>query len=62
MPKLHRRATIEENGVVNYIECHTEVEREKSGKPLIIIIISWMVDRIKEVNERGFSRVMFAIS
>jgi len=33
-------------------------EREKSGKP----IISGLVDRIKEVNERGFSRVMFVIS
>jgi len=32
--------------------------REKSGEP----IISCIVDRIKEVNERGFSRVMFAIS
>jgi len=31
---------------------------KKSGKP----IISCMVDRIKEVSERGFSRVMFAIS
>jgi len=49
--------TIEENGVVNCVEC-TEVEREKSSKP----IISCMVDRIKAVNERGFSRVMLAIS
>jgi len=31
---------------------------KKSGKP----IISYMVDKIKEVNMRGFSRVMFAIS
>jgi len=55
------KKTIEENGVVNCVECSvdTEVEREKkSGQP----IISCMVDRIKEVNERGFSRVMFAIS
>jgi len=50
--------TIEENAVVNCVECSTEVEREKSGEP----IISCMVDRIKKVNERGFSRVMFAIS
>jgi len=47
-----------ENGVVNCVECSTEVERDKSGEP----IISCMVDRIKEVNERGYSRVMFAIS
>jgi len=51
--------TIEENGVVSCVECSTEVEREKkSGEPNI----SCMVDSIKEVNERGFSRVMFAIS
>jgi len=50
--------TIEENAVVNCVECSTEVEREKSGEPNT----SCMVDRIKEVNERGFSRVMFAIS
>jgi len=31
---------------------------KKSGEP----IISCMVDRIKEMNERGFSRVMFGIS
>jgi len=50
--------TIEENGVVNCVECSTEAEREKkSGEP----IISCMVDRIKEVNERGFSRVMLTI-
>jgi len=54
-----RRETIEETGVVNCVECNTEVERKKkSGEP----IISYMVDIIKEVNERGFSRVMFAIS
>jgi len=47
-----------EIGVVNCVECSTEIEREKSGKP----IISCMVDRIKEVNVKGFSRVMFAIS
>jgi len=46
--------TIEENCV----ECSTDVEREKSDEP----IISCMVDRMKEVNERGFSRLMFAIS
>jgi len=54
--------TIEENGVVSCVEYSTEVERERrrvvTGEP----IISCMVDRIKEVNERGFSRVMFAIS
>jgi len=50
--------TIKENGVVNCVECSTEIEREKSGEPIIICI----VDRIKEVNERGFSRVMFATS
>jgi len=53
--------TIEENGVVNCVECSvdTEAEREKKcGKP----IISCMVDRIKAVNENGFSRVMFAKS
>jgi len=51
--------TIEENGVVNCVECSTEVEREKtSGEP----IISCMVDRIQEVNERGFSRVKFAVN
>jgi len=51
--------TIEENAVVNCVECSTEVEREKkSGEP----IISCMVDRIKEMNERGFRRVMFGIS
>jgi len=51
--------TIEENDVVNCVEYSTEVEIEKkSGEP----IISCMVDRIKEVNERGFSRVVFAIS
>jgi len=49
---------IEENTVVNCVECSTEVEREKSDEP----ILSCMVDRIKELNERGFSRVMFAIS
>jgi len=50
---------IEENGVINCVECSTEVDIEKkSGEP----IISCIVDRIKEVNERGFSRVMFAIS
>jgi len=39
--------TIEDNGVVNCVECSTEVEREKkSGEP----IISSMVDSIKEVN------------
>jgi len=43
--------TIEKNGVVNCAEDTTEVEREKSGEP----IISCMVDRIKEVNKRGFS-------
>jgi len=53
-----RSDTIEENGVVNCVECSTEVEREKSGEP----IISCMVHRIKEANERGFSRVMFVIS
>jgi len=52
-------ATIEENGVVNCVKCCTEVEREKkSGEP----IISCKVDRIKDKNERGFSRVMSAIS
>jgi len=51
--------TIKENGVVNCVECTTEIEREKkSGEP----IISCMVHRIKDVNERGFSRVMFTIS
>jgi len=40
------------------VECSTEVEREKSVKPNI----SYMVDRIKEVNEKGCSRVMLAIS
>jgi len=50
--------TIEENSVVNFVECSTEVEREKkSVKP----IISSMVDSVKEVNERGLSRVIFAI-
>jgi len=49
---------IEENGVVNCVECSTVVEREKSGEP----IISRMIDKIKKVNERGFSRVMFVIS
>jgi len=46
--------TIEKNhGVVNGDESSTEVEREKkSGK---LIMISCMVDRIREVNERGFS-------
>jgi len=45
--------------VVDCVECSTEVEREKkSGEP----IISGMVNRITEVNERGFSRLMFAIS
>jgi len=40
--------------VVNCVECSTEFEREnKSGEP----IISCM-----EVKEKGFSRVMFAIS
>jgi len=57
--------TIEENGVVNCVECSTEVERErererekekkkkkkKSGVP----IINCMVDIIKEVHKRGFS-------
>jgi len=41
--------TIEENGVVNCVECSTEVKREKKSGELII---SCMVDRIKEVNER----------
>jgi len=51
--------SIEENAVVHCVECSTEVEREKkSGDP----IISCMVDKINELNERGFSRVMFAIS
>jgi len=36
--------TIEENTVVNCVECSTEVEREKSDEP----IISCMVDKIKE--------------
>jgi len=36
--------TIMENAVVNYVECSTEVERDKSGEP----IISCVVDRIKE--------------
>jgi len=50
--------TIEENAVVNCVESSTEVKREKkSGEP----INSCLVDRIKEVNERGFCRVMFAI-
>jgi len=45
--------------VVNCVECSTEVNKEKKGgEP----IISCIVDRIKEVNERGFSRVMFGIS
>jgi len=51
--------TIEENAVVNCVEYSTKVEREKKR---VEPIISCMVDRIKEVNERGFSRVMFAIS
>jgi len=43
---------------VNCVECSTEFETEKkSGEP----IISCRADIIK-VNERGFSRVMFAIS
>jgi len=50
---------IEKNSVVNGVECITEIERKKrSGKP----IISCMVDKIKVVSERGFSRVMFVIS
>jgi len=50
---------IEENGVVNCVECNTEVEREKkSDEP----IVSCRVHRIKEVNKRGFSRVIIAIS
>jgi len=48
--------TIEENVVVNCVKCSSEIE--KSGEP----IISCIVDRIKEVNDRGFNRVMFAIS
>jgi len=51
--------TIEENGVVNCVECSTEVDREKKSGELII---SCMVDRIEEVNEGGFSTVRFAIS
>jgi len=42
--------TIEENGVVNCVECSTELEREKkNGEPIISMVV-----RIKEVNERGF--------
>jgi len=51
--------TIEVNAVVNCVECSTEVEREKKS---VEPIISCMVDRINGVNERGFRRVMFAIS
>jgi len=58
MPKLEVSRLRSMHGVVNCVECSTEVEREKkSGEPIIIC----MVDKIKEVNERGFSRVMFAI-
>jgi len=54
----HDAETESETLVVNCVECSTEVESaQKSGES----IISCMVDRMKEVNERGLSRVLFAI-
>ena len=49
--------TIERNSMVNGIKSSTKIEREKSGKPVVIC----MIDRIKKVSERGFGRMMFAI-
>ena len=53
-----RSETIEKNSMVNDIKGSAKVDREtKSGKPAV----SCMIDRIKKVNERSFSRVMFVI-
>jgi len=57
MPKLEVRRL---RRMVWSIESNAKLwlREKKIGEP----IISCMVDRIKQVNERGFSTVMFAIS